>query len=39
MDSLPFGVVIFEPQRAQSPQRLKTFFLRVLRVLCGKFGA
>jgi hypothetical protein len=35
IDSFPFGVVIFELQRAQSPQRLKTCFLRVL---CGKFG-
>jgi hypothetical protein len=31
-------VANFEPPRAQSPQRLKKVFLRVLSVLCGKFG-
>jgi hypothetical protein len=34
----PFGVAIFEPRRAQSPQRFKKVFLRALSVLCGKFG-
>jgi hypothetical protein len=34
----PFVVAIIEPLRAQSPQRFKKAFFRVLGGLCGKFG-